>query len=111
MVTVETALGLAASMIVLVALLLALAVGRAQGQLCAAVGQGARAHSLGLDVGSAASLAYGRPVTIGVSTSGTMFTARGSAPAMTFAGWNAPALTCSVTGVEEPVGRWLNGTP
>ncbi len=101
----ETALGLAASVTVVVALILALAVGKAQGTLCGAVGQAGRAHAVGKDPTAVASKAYGAPVSVAVVSEGDMFTVTGSVPALKLGSWSSPAITCRVSGMEELSGQ------
>lgn len=102
MVTVETAIALGATVMVLLALLLALAVGSAKTQVCHAVGVGARAHSLGSDAAQAASAASGGTVQISVAPQGEWFTVTGRRGAMRLGQWSVGEVRCEVRGIREP---------
>ena len=103
MVTVETAIALGAVVMVVLALLLALAVGSAKTQVCHAVGVGARAHSLGEDAAQAVSAASNGKVEVSVLPQGDWFTVIGRTGAMHLGPWSVGQVGCEVKGIREPV--------
>lgn len=103
MVTVETAIALGAFVLVAVALILAVSVAGLKGEVCQAAREAARSYS----VGEPASAAAGRTsVTTSISGGDPWFTASAVAPAFQVGSWHAPAVTCEVTAIREPLARW-----
>lgn len=111
MVTVETALGFVALVLVVAALLVALIAAQNQAELCHSVRVGARAHAVGSSASSAALAVSSGPVDVQVEDGGVWFTVSGSAPAIRLGHWETPPLHCSVKSMREPYLSWPYATP
>lgn len=107
MVTVETAIALGASVIVVTALALAVSVAGLRGEVCQAAREAARSYS----IGEAGGASVGRAaVSTSVSGGDPWFTASAAAPAFQVRSWQAPSVTCEVTAIREPLARWAGGS-
>lgn len=113
MVTVEIAIALAASILVVTALILAITVASARGEACQIAREAARSYSLGASAGGSGSgvggevrTGTGRSATVEISGGDPWFTASASIPGLQLGPWTSPLVNCEVTAIREPYLQW-----